>query len=99
MTTPFLDFRSVPYTKKEIPLDRIVREKEETLEQIVQGYLQLVDEAEVVVGNKLETQRAGGFEQRFTSARILLRLVVRTATVVMQDRRIHAGIQRLLVTQ
>jgi hypothetical protein len=44
MKNPFLDFRSVPYQKKEIPLERIVREKEETLEHLVQGYLQLVEE-------------------------------------------------------
>ncbi len=44
MKNPFLDFRSLPYRKKEIPLERIVREKEETLEHLVQGYLQLVEE-------------------------------------------------------
>ena len=44
MKNPFQDFRSVPYQKREIPLDRIVREKEETLELLVQGYLQLVEE-------------------------------------------------------
>ncbi len=44
MNNPFQDFRSVPYQKREIPLDRIVRAKEETLELLVQGYLQLVEE-------------------------------------------------------
>ena len=44
MKNPFLDFRSALYEKREIPLDRIVRAKEETLERLVEGYLQLVEE-------------------------------------------------------
>jgi hypothetical protein len=44
MKNPFLDFRSIPYEQREIPLDRIVRAKEETLERLVEGYLQLVEE-------------------------------------------------------
>jgi hypothetical protein len=44
MKNPFLDFRVFPYQQKELPLDRIVKEREETLEHLVQGYLQLVEE-------------------------------------------------------
>nr|HID59373.1 hypothetical protein [Desulfobacterales bacterium] len=44
MKNPFLDFRSLPYRKKEIPLERIVRAKQEVLEHIVEGYLRLVEE-------------------------------------------------------
>jgi formylmethanofuran dehydrogenase subunit C len=44
MKNPFLDFSSVAYQKKEIPLDRIVRAKEDVMEQIVQGYLRLVED-------------------------------------------------------
>jgi hypothetical protein len=44
MRNPFLDFREVPFEKKEIPLQRIVKAKEETMERILNGYLQLVEE-------------------------------------------------------
>jgi hypothetical protein len=44
MRNPFLDFRSLPYEKKEIPLDRIVRAKQETMDRILEGYLHLVEE-------------------------------------------------------
>jgi hypothetical protein len=44
MRNPFLDFQSVPFQKKEIPLDRIVRAKEEVMEEMVSGYLRLVEE-------------------------------------------------------
>jgi hypothetical protein len=44
MINPFEDFKEYPYQKKEIPLDRIVRAKERVMEQIVEGYLKLVDE-------------------------------------------------------
>lgn len=44
MRNPFLDFGSFPYQKKELPLDRIVRAKEEIMDRTIQGYLQLVEE-------------------------------------------------------
>jgi hypothetical protein len=44
MRNPFLDFRSVPYQKKEIPLEGIVRAKEEVMARILEGYLHLVEE-------------------------------------------------------
>ena len=44
MINPFEDFKEYPYQKREIPLDRIVRAKERVMEQIVEGYLKLVDE-------------------------------------------------------
>jgi formylmethanofuran dehydrogenase subunit C len=44
MKNPFLDFRSFPYQKKEIPLDRIVRDKADVMESIIRGYLMLVEE-------------------------------------------------------
>jgi len=44
MKNPFLDFRSVPYKKKEIPLDRIVQAKQEVMGRIMEGYLRLVEE-------------------------------------------------------
>ena len=44
MKNPFFDFRSVPSLKREIPLDRIVRAREETLDRLVEGYLQLVED-------------------------------------------------------
>ena len=45
MINPFLDFESVPFKKKkEIPLERIVRAKEEVMDSIVQGYLKLVED-------------------------------------------------------
>ena len=43
MINPFEDFKEYPYKKKEIPLDRIVKAKEKVMEQIIQGYLKLVD--------------------------------------------------------
>ncbi len=44
MINPFEDFREYPYKKKEIPLDRIVRAKEKIMDQIIEGYLKLVEE-------------------------------------------------------
>ncbi|NVM24426.1 MAG: hypothetical protein HWN70_00715 [Desulfobacterales bacterium] len=44
MINPFEDFKKYPYKKKEIPLDRIVRAKERVMDQIVEGYLKLVEE-------------------------------------------------------
>ncbi|MGD2125612.1 MAG: hypothetical protein PVG99_05995 [Desulfobacteraceae bacterium] len=44
MKNPFLDFRSVPYRKKEIPLERIVRDKQKIMDRILEGYLRLVEE-------------------------------------------------------
>jgi hypothetical protein len=41
---PFLDFRLLPYEKKEIPLNRIVRARQEIMDGILEGYLQLVEE-------------------------------------------------------
>lgn len=46
MRNPFLDFQSVPYRKRDLPLNRIVRAKKEVMERIIEGYLHLV-EAEV----------------------------------------------------
>ncbi len=43
MINPFEDFKEYPYKKKEIPLDRIVKAKEKVMDQIVDGYLKLVD--------------------------------------------------------
>ncbi|MGQ9654238.1 MAG: hypothetical protein ACUVXD_09265 [Thermodesulfobacteriota bacterium] len=44
MRNPFSDFRVVPYQKKELPLERIVRAKEDVMEKIVTGYLRLVED-------------------------------------------------------
>lgn len=44
MINPFEDFKEYPYKKKEIPLDRIVRAKERVMDQIIEGYLKLVEE-------------------------------------------------------
>jgi hypothetical protein len=41
---PFSDFRSLPYTKRELPLEGIVKAKEEVMERIVDGYRHLVEE-------------------------------------------------------
>ena len=50
MKNPFLEFRSVPYHRKEIPLERIVRAKQQVMESILEGYLHLVeDEAKDLV--------------------------------------------------
>jgi hypothetical protein len=43
MKNPFMDFRSQPYGKKEIPLERIVRANEEVLDRIMDGYLCVVE--------------------------------------------------------
>ena len=44
MKNPFMDFRSVHYQKKEIPLDRIVREKQEIMDRILESYFNIVEE-------------------------------------------------------
>ena len=44
MKNPFLDFQSVSFQKKEIPLERIVRSREDVMGQIVLGYLRLVED-------------------------------------------------------
>ena len=43
MMNPFRDFEAVAYRKKEIPLQRILRARRETMEPILEGYLQLVE--------------------------------------------------------
>jgi glutamate synthase domain-containing protein 3 len=44
MRNPFSDFRILPYQKREIPLERIVRAKEDVMDKIVGGYLRLVED-------------------------------------------------------
>jgi len=44
MINPFEEFSQYPYKKREIPLDRIVKVKERVMEQIIDGYLKLVEE-------------------------------------------------------
>lgn len=44
MINLFEDFKEYPYKKKDIPLDRIVRAKERVMDQIIEGYLKLVEE-------------------------------------------------------
>ena len=43
MKNPFRDFRSFHYQKKEIPLERIVRAKQEVMDRMLEGYLRLVE--------------------------------------------------------
>jgi len=43
MKNPFGDFRTIAYQRKQIPLDRIVRVKQDAVDQILQGYLQIVE--------------------------------------------------------
>lgn len=50
MKNPFLDFSSMPYKKKEIPLERIVKVKQDILDRLIENYLRLVeDEAKDLV--------------------------------------------------
>jgi hypothetical protein len=44
MINPFEDFKKYPYKKREIPLDRIVQAKEAVMDQILEGYMKLVEE-------------------------------------------------------
>jgi hypothetical protein len=44
MINPFEDFKKYPYKKREIPLDHIVRAKEAVMDQILEGYMKLVEE-------------------------------------------------------
>ncbi|MBL7204131.1 MAG: hypothetical protein ISS63_07355 [Desulfobacteraceae bacterium] len=44
MKNSFLDFRSIPYRKKDIPLQRIARAKQEVIDHIVEKYICLVEE-------------------------------------------------------
>jgi hypothetical protein len=41
MSNPFVDFKAYPFKKREIPLDRIIAVKRKTMEQIINGYLEL----------------------------------------------------------
>jgi len=43
MKNPFGDFQALAYQKKEIPLKRIVRARQEALSKILAGYLQIVE--------------------------------------------------------
>jgi hypothetical protein len=43
MRNPFQDFQAVHYKEKEIPLQQIVRAKQEVVERILGGYLQIVE--------------------------------------------------------
>jgi len=50
MKNPFQDFYSIPYRKKEIPLERIVRAKQNIMDRLIENYLNLVeDEAKDLV--------------------------------------------------
>jgi hypothetical protein len=44
MINPFLDFRLQPHSRREIPLERIVRAKQEVMDRIVAGYLRVIEE-------------------------------------------------------
>lgn len=44
MKNPFQDFGSISVERKELPLARIVRAREEVMERMVHGYLKLVEE-------------------------------------------------------
>ncbi|MFQ6038975.1 MAG: hypothetical protein ACE5LV_10210 [Candidatus Aminicenantales bacterium] len=44
MKNPFLEFQALPLKRKEIPLERIVRAKEQVMDHIVEGYLRLVED-------------------------------------------------------
>ncbi len=44
MKNPFEDFGSLSVERKELPLERIVRAREEVMERMVHGYLKLVEE-------------------------------------------------------
>ena len=41
MRNPFVDFKSHPIRKREIPLDRIIEVKRKTMDRIISGYLEL----------------------------------------------------------
>lgn len=43
MTNPFDDFKSYPFKRREIPLDRIIQVKQKTMERIIEGYLKLAE--------------------------------------------------------
>ena len=43
MKNPFLDFQTVSHKKQEIPLNRIVRARQEAMHRILGGYLSLVE--------------------------------------------------------
>ena len=43
MRNPFGDFQTVPYQKKEIPLNHIVKAKNEVIASILNGYLKIVE--------------------------------------------------------
>lgn len=44
MKNVFTDFQTQPFSKKEIPLERIVRAKEEVMESMMEGYLRVVEQ-------------------------------------------------------
>lgn len=44
MINPYEHFKDYPYKKKKIPLDRIIQTRERVMDQIVEGYLKLVEE-------------------------------------------------------
>lgn len=57
MRNPFLDFRSVPYHKKELPLERIIRFREKVMDRLMEIYFRLAeDEAKHLVWS-FERQR------------------------------------------
>ncbi|MFC1887049.1 hypothetical protein ACFLZM_08350 [Thermodesulfobacteriota bacterium] len=43
MKNPFSEFGAVPYRKQEIPLERIVKAKHDTLKHLVENYISLVE--------------------------------------------------------
>jgi hypothetical protein len=43
MKNPFLDFQSVPFKEKEIPLGRIVQGREKIMDRILHGYISLAE--------------------------------------------------------
>jgi len=68
MKNPFQDFRSVQYQKREIPLDRIVRDKEETLDLLdstsgyaLTGSLMAGDRLVIQSATKRLSNAAGNF--------------------------------------
>ena len=56
-------------------------------------------EPEVVLGRDSKLRRVESLQQRLARAKVLPRLVVRNTRVVVQRRRVHSGIRRLLVAE
>ncbi len=44
MKNPFFHFKSVPIKKKELPLNRIVKEKQEIMQSLIDSYIKLVEQ-------------------------------------------------------